>query len=105
MPAPKLPAASRGTAWSRRLASSTTIDAAQISPSTVNGSNRAVTPPSPCDRTSSNACWSWDITKLHGPVKWTYYYLYVILDIYSAISLVWVSMARSFAGSGGRVLG
>jgi putative transposase len=27
--------------------------------------------------------WSWDITKLLGPVKWTYYYLYVILDIFS----------------------
>ena len=34
-------------------ASSTTIDAAQISPSTVNGSSRAVTPASPCERTSS----------------------------------------------------
>jgi hypothetical protein len=33
------------------------MDAAQISPSTVNGTSRAVTPDSPCDRTSSNACW------------------------------------------------
>ncbi len=33
------------------------MDAAQISPSTVNGSSRAVIPDSPCDRTSSNACW------------------------------------------------
>jgi putative transposase len=30
-----------------------------------------------------NEVWSWDITKLLGPVKWTYFYLYVILDIYS----------------------
>ena len=30
-----------------------------------------------------NQVWSWDITKLRGPVKWTYYYLYVILDIFS----------------------
>ena len=30
-----------------------------------------------------NDVWSWDITKLHGPRKRTYYYLYVILDIYS----------------------
>ena len=29
-----------------------------------------------------NQVWSWDITKLLGPAKWTYYYLYVILDIY-----------------------
>jgi putative transposase len=27
--------------------------------------------------------WSWDITKLLGPAKWTYYYLYVILDVFS----------------------
>jgi putative transposase len=33
--------------------------------------------------TKPNEIWSWDITKLHGPEKWTYYYLYVILDIYS----------------------
>jgi len=30
-----------------------------------------------------NHVWSWDITKLKGPAKWTYFYLYVILDIYS----------------------
>ena len=57
IPAPRLQAASRGTGWSRRLASATTMEAAQISPSTVNGSSRAVTPDSPCERTSSNACW------------------------------------------------
>ena len=33
------------------------MDAAKISPSTVNGSNRAVSPDSPCERTSSYACW------------------------------------------------
>ena len=30
-----------------------------------------------------NAVWSWDITKLPGPAKWTYYCMYVILDIFS----------------------
>lgn len=30
-----------------------------------------------------NQVWSWDITKLHGPAKWVYCYLYVILDICS----------------------
>jgi putative transposase len=30
--------------------------------------------------TGPNQVWSWDITKLLGPVKWTYYYLYVLLD-------------------------
>ena len=33
--------------------------------------------------TAPNQVWTWDITKLRGPAKWTYYYLYVILDIYS----------------------
>jgi hypothetical protein len=33
------------------------MDAAQVSPSTVKGANRAVAPDSPCDRTSSYACW------------------------------------------------
>ena len=32
--------------------------------------------------TGPNQVCSWDITKLHGPAKWTYYYLYVILDIF-----------------------
>ena len=33
--------------------------------------------------TQPNELWSWDITKLLGPAKWTYYYLYVILDVFS----------------------
>src|SRR5215467_2806876 len=33
--------------------------------------------------TGPNQVWSWDITKLLGPVTWTYYYLYVLLDIFS----------------------
>ena len=37
-----------------------------------------------------NSVWSWDITKLHGPAKWTYYYLYVILDIYSRYVTGWM---------------
>jgi putative transposase len=40
--------------------------------------------------TQPNRCWSWDITKLHGPVKWTYYYLYVIIDIYSRYVVGWL---------------
>jgi hypothetical protein len=41
-----------------------------------------------------NAVWSWDITKLLGPVKWTYYYLYVIIDIYSRYVPGWM-LARA----------
>jgi putative transposase len=40
--------------------------------------------------TQPNRCWSWDITKLHGPAKWTYFYLYVIIDIFSRYVVVWL---------------
>jgi putative transposase len=40
--------------------------------------------------TGRNEVWSWDITKLLGPVKWTYYYLYVILDIFSRYVVGWM---------------
>lgn len=39
---------------------------------------------------SPNQVWSWDITKLKGPVKWLYFYLYVILDIYSRYVVGWM---------------
>lgn len=37
-----------------------------------------------------NELWSWDITKLRGPAKWTYFYLYVILDVYSRYVVGWM---------------
>jgi putative transposase len=37
-----------------------------------------------------NQVWSWDITKLLGPVKWSYFYLYVILDIFSRYVVGWM---------------
>jgi putative transposase len=40
--------------------------------------------------TAPNQLWSWDITKLRGPVKWTYYYLYVLLDVYSRYVPGWL---------------
>jgi putative transposase len=40
--------------------------------------------------TKPNRCWSWDITKLHGPAKWSYFYLYVIIDIYSRYVVGWL---------------
>ena len=40
--------------------------------------------------TEPNQVYSWDITKLLGPLKWTYYYLYVILDIYSRYVAGWM---------------
>jgi putative transposase len=47
--------------------------------------------------TQSNRCWSWDITKLHGPVKWSYFYLYVIIDIYSRYTVGWLIAGRESA--------
>src|SRR3954469_25009739 len=45
-----------------------------------------------------NQVWSWDITKLMGPVKWSYFYLYVILDIFSRRVIGWcVADAESAA--------
>ncbi len=44
-----------------------------------------------------NEVWSWDITKLHGPAKWTYYYLYVILDIFSRYPVGWMVASRESA--------
>lgn len=41
-----------------------------------------------------NEVWSWDITKLFGPVKWSYYYLYVILDIFSRYAVGWMVADR-----------
>jgi len=47
--------------------------------------------------TGPNQVWSWDITKLKGPVKWTYYYLYVILDIWSRYVVGWMVAQRELA--------
>ena len=44
-----------------------------------------------------NQVWSWDITKLRGPVKWTYFYLYVILDIFSRYVTGWMLARRESA--------
>ena len=40
--------------------------------------------------TRPNELWSWDITKLLGPRKWTYFYLYVILDVFSRYVVGWM---------------
>lgn len=40
--------------------------------------------------TGPNQVWSWDITKLRGPAKWHYYYLYTMLDIYSRYAVGWL---------------
>jgi putative transposase len=47
--------------------------------------------------TQPNQLWSWDITKLKGPVTWTYYYLYVILDVFSRYVVGWLAACRESA--------
>jgi transposase InsO family protein len=47
--------------------------------------------------TGPNEVWSWDITKLLGPVKWNYFYLYVILDIFSRYVVGWMVAHRESA--------
>jgi putative transposase len=47
--------------------------------------------------TNRNRVWSWDISKLMGPAKWTYYYLYVILDIFSRYVVGWMVAPRESA--------
>ena len=44
-----------------------------------------------------NEVWSWDITKLLGPAKWTYFYLYVVLDIFSRYVVGWLIAHRESA--------
>jgi putative transposase len=51
-----------------------------------------------------NQCWSWDITKLAGPARWTWYYLYVLLDIYSRYVVGWMVAHREAAALAERLL-
>jgi putative transposase len=41
-----------------------------------------------------NELWSWDISKLKGPAKWTYFYLYAILDVFSRYAVGWTVQYR-----------
>jgi putative transposase len=54
--------------------------------------------------TGPNAVWSWDITKLLGPVKWTYFHLYVILDIFSRYVVGWMVAPRESAALAQRLI-
>jgi putative transposase len=54
--------------------------------------------------TGPNQVWSWDITKLLGPQKWSYYYLYVILDIYSRYVVGWMLAHREAASLASRLI-
>jgi putative transposase len=47
--------------------------------------------------TGPNELWSWDITRLLGPTKWTYFYLYVLLDVFSRYVVGWLLAQRESA--------
>ena len=47
--------------------------------------------------TQPRQLWSWDITKLKGPATWSYYYLYVIIDVYSRYVVGWMIAERESA--------
>ena len=44
-----------------------------------------------------NEVWSWDITKLLGPARWTYFYRYVMLDVFSRYVVGWMVAHRESA--------
>jgi len=52
-----------------------------------------------------NQVWSWDITKLPGPAKWTCYYLYVILDIFSRYATGWMVATGESAALAQKLIG
>ena len=47
--------------------------------------------------TAPNQVWSWDITKLKGPVPYLYYSLYVILDLFSRYVVGWMVAVKESA--------
>lgn len=54
--------------------------------------------------TRPNEVWSWDITKLRGPAKWTYFHLYVVLDIFSRYVVGWMVAERESSDLAKRLL-
>ncbi len=55
--------------------------------------------------TGPNQVWSWDITKLHGPVKWNYFYLYVIVDIFSRYVVGWLVADKESSALANKLIG
>jgi hypothetical protein len=47
--------------------------------------------------TAPNQVWTWDITKLRGPVPGVIYCLYVILDLFSRMTVGWLLAERESA--------
>jgi len=54
--------------------------------------------------TGPNELWSWDITKLKGPAKWTWFYLYFVLDVFSRYVPGWMVATRESAALAERLI-
>ena len=54
--------------------------------------------------TAPNQTWSWDITRLLGPKNWTYFYLYVLLDIFSRYVVGWIVADRENSALAARLI-
>ena len=54
--------------------------------------------------TAPNQLWSWDITKLLGPAKWTYFHLYVIIDVFSRYVTGWMVAPRESSALAERLI-
>ena len=54
--------------------------------------------------TGPNQAWSWHITKLLGPTKWTYFYLYALLHIFSRYAVGWMVADRENSALAGRLI-
>jgi putative transposase len=46
------------------------------------------------EATGPNQVWTWDITKLRGPARGVFYCLYVVLDLYSRMTVGWLLAER-----------
>lgn len=54
--------------------------------------------------TGPNQVWTWDITRLCGPRKWTTYALYVVLDLFSRYVVGWMIASTETAGLAKRLI-
>jgi putative transposase len=54
--------------------------------------------------TAPNQLWSWDITKLKGPTTWSWYHLYVLLDVFSRYVVGWMIAPRESAALAERLI-
>ena len=48
--------------------------------------------------TAPNQVWTWDITRLRGSLKWQFFYLYVLIDIFSRYVVGWLVAGAENAG-------